>query len=74
MQVVVDGQGTIVIADTGSNCIRAIDKTVGTTPPSVTTLVGGQNVPGPMCKQRVDRGAVTARPGLRRLDADGAGG
>jgi sugar lactone lactonase YvrE len=58
MHVVVDGKGTIVIADTGNNRIRAIERT---TPRRVTTLVGGENAVGPVGKQRVDGVASEAR-------------
>jgi sugar lactone lactonase YvrE len=56
MHVVVDGKGKILIADTGNNRIRAIERTA---PLRVTTLVGAQNVAGP--KQRVDGVASEAR-------------
>jgi sugar lactone lactonase YvrE len=58
LHVVVDGKGKILIADTGNNRIRAIERT---TPLRVTTLVGGQNVAGPVGKQRVDGVASEAR-------------
>ena len=72
-QVVVDGAGRIVVADTGNNRIRVVERTenteeaLGATPLApmtthcVRTLVGGQNVVGPMSAQRVDGEASAAR-------------
>jgi DNA-binding beta-propeller fold protein YncE len=71
MHVVVDGKGTIVIADRANNRIRAIEKT---TPLSVKTLAGGENVIGPMSHQRVDGPALDARfkdPAVLALDPTG---
>jgi hypothetical protein len=71
MHVVVDGKGTIVIADRANNRIRAIEKT---TPLSVKTLAGGENVLGPMSHQRVDGPALEARfkdPAVLALDPTG---
>jgi hypothetical protein len=60
--VVVDGNGTILVADTGNNRIRAIASVEARTAPRrVATLVGGENAAGPIAKQRVDGGAAEAR-------------
>ena len=52
-QVVVDGAGLIVVADTGNNHIRVVNNP-RTPEVSATTLVGDQNVFGPMFAQQVD--------------------
>lgn len=72
-QVVVDGAGLIVVADTGNNRIRVVNNP-RTSELSVTTLVGGKNVFGPICAQRVDGVATEARfkdPTTLALDRHG---